>query len=188
MDADDIVEPHSIARLRALADERTISYGATLVCDESLTPGEVVTSGLEGDVASDCLRGGFEVFVVSILFPRAVIDSAGPWNEDGFRVSGDWDFVLRAVEQAPVRPLAEVVSRYRRHADSITRTASIAAGAAAERRCWPAISPAIPSCADRRWSERRTCGSTSSGPATTPGRRNGGRQQLSTRALCAEAR
>jgi hypothetical protein len=59
------------------------------------------------------------------------VDAAGPWSEHGFRVSGDWDFVLRALEQAPVRPLGDVVTRYRRHGSSITKTADVAAGAAA---------------------------------------------------------
>lgn len=132
-DADDIAEPGSTGRLLALAaaaGDETIAYGTTLVCDEDLVPRGACGSELEGDVVEACLLDDFEVFVVSFLFPRAVVERAGAW-EAGFSVSGDWDFVLRAVEQAPVRRLDEVVSRYRRHASSVTKTADVAAGARA---------------------------------------------------------
>jgi glycosyltransferase involved in cell wall biosynthesis len=135
VDADDRVEPGSTGRLLALAgeDETAIAYGATLMCDDELRPQRTVTSALEGDVAVACVCGRFEVFVVSLLFPRAAVERAGGWV-GGFAVSGDWDFVLRAVEQAPVRSLDAVVTHYRRHASSITKSADVAAGAAAGRR------------------------------------------------------
>jgi len=136
VDADDITEPGSTGRLLALAlgdGEPVTAYGATMMCDEALRPQRIVTSQLEGDVWQACLLGEFEVFVVSIVFPRAALDAAGPWEETGFTVSGDWDFVLQALEQAPVRRLDEVVSHYRRHASSVTKTARVAAGARAGR-------------------------------------------------------
>ena len=134
IDSDDVVEPGSTGRLVALAAQggETLVYGATMMCDEQLAPQRIVTSDLEGHVAEACVMGGFEVFVVSMLFPRPVIERAGPW-EAAFRVSGDWDFVLRAVEQAPVRSLDQVVTRYRRHSSSITKSADVAAGAEAGR-------------------------------------------------------
>ncbi|MEA2219188.1 MAG: hypothetical protein QOJ35_1814 [Solirubrobacteraceae bacterium] len=132
-DADDVVEPGSTGRLLALAGSDAIAYGATAMCDAALVAQRVVTSRLQGDVAADCVRGRFEVFVVSMLFPRGVVERAGPWEETAFEVSGDWDFVLRALEQAPVRPLDAVVTHYRRHAASITRTADVGAGARAGR-------------------------------------------------------
>jgi hypothetical protein len=133
VDADDIVQAGSTGRLLALAEGggETLAYGATLMCDDELTPGRVVTAQSEGHVAEECLLGGFDVFVVAILFPRAVVDRAGPWEETGFSVSGDWDYVLRTLEQAPVRRLDEVVCLYRRHEESVTKTARIAAGAQA---------------------------------------------------------
>lgn len=135
VDADDVVEPGSTGRLLALAGEdgAAIAYGATTMCDEALAPQRVVTSDLEGDVAPVCVRGNFHVFVVSLLFPRAVVERAGLWDA-GFEVSGDWDFVLRALEQAPVRRLDEVVTHYRRHGSSVTKSANVAAGARAGRR------------------------------------------------------
>jgi len=133
VDADDLVEPGSTGRLLDLAREggEASTYGATLMCDEQLAPQRLFTSELEGNVERACVLGGFEVFVVSLLFPRAVVDRAGRWDVAAFRVSGDWDFVLRALEQAPVRRLDEVVTRYRRHGASVTKTADVAAGARA---------------------------------------------------------
>ena len=135
LDADDIAEPGSTGRLLAIAREggETLAYGATVMCDDALTPQRVVTSDLEGWVAEECLLGRFEVYIVSILFPRAVIERAGPWEETALAVSADWDFGLRAFEQAPTRRLAEVVTRYRRHGSSITKTADVATGAEAHR-------------------------------------------------------
>jgi glycosyltransferase involved in cell wall biosynthesis len=134
VDADDVVQAGSTGKLLGLAEGtpgETMAYGATLMCDEELRPGRVVTADSEGHVAEECLLGGFEVFVVSILYPRAALVRAGPWEETAFTVSGDWDYVLRALEQAPVRRLDEVVSLYRRHPASVTKSARVAAGAQA---------------------------------------------------------
>jgi glycosyltransferase involved in cell wall biosynthesis len=135
VDADDIVEAGSTGRLlaRAAEGEEAIAYGATLVCDEGLRPQHEFASQLEGWVAEACLVGALHVYVVSMLFPSAVVERAGGWEERGFAVSGDWDFVLRALEQAPARRVDEVVTRYRRHSGSVTKTADVAAGAAAGR-------------------------------------------------------
>jgi glycosyltransferase involved in cell wall biosynthesis len=134
VDSDDVVEPGSTAKLLELVGDRddVVAYGATLLCDETLEPGRTVTSTLEGDVSEACVRGELHVYVVSMLFPRRVVERAGEW-ETAFRVSGDWDFVLRALEHAEARRLDETVTRYRRHGDSITRRADVAAGAEAGR-------------------------------------------------------
>jgi hypothetical protein len=55
------------------------------------------------------------------------VDAAGPWDPD-FRVSGDWDFVLRALEHARVAGDCRVALSYRRHPDSVTRSADRAMG------------------------------------------------------------
>jgi peptidoglycan/xylan/chitin deacetylase (PgdA/CDA1 family) len=81
-------------------------------------------------VARAALLGSFHVYVVAMLFPRAVLERAGPWDAR-FPVSGDADLVLRALEQAPVRRLDRVVTLYRRHGASVTRSAAIEAGATA---------------------------------------------------------
>ena len=135
IDADDLVEAGSTGRLLATstAGGEVLAYGATAVCDDALNPERVATSELEGWVSEECVAGDFDVYVVSMLFPRAVLERAGPWEERAFSVSGDWDFTLRALEQAPVRRLDQVVTRYRRHSGSVSRTADVAAGAEAGR-------------------------------------------------------
>ena len=136
VDSDDTVKPGSTGRLLELTrgcGEETLAYGATVMCDAELRPRRVVSEAFEGFAAEECLLGGFNVYVVSILYPRGVLDRSGPWEETGFRVSGDWDFVLRALEQAPVRRLDEVVSYYRTNPDSVSRSARVLDGAKAAR-------------------------------------------------------
>ena len=136
VDADDVVEPGSTGRLLALAratDGEVLAYGATMMCDDALVEQRLVSADTEGDATEECVLGGFDVYVVSILYPRAVLERAGPWEETAFTVSGDWDYVLRALEQAPVRRLDEIVTRYRRHPTSVTKSARVAAGADAGR-------------------------------------------------------
>jgi glycosyltransferase involved in cell wall biosynthesis len=116
-DADDIVEPGGTAALLALADEETIAYGATQVCDESLRPLSVKSSRLEGWIAEPCLLYRFDVVHTSMLFPRGVLERVGEFDPT-LRQCQDWDFVLRACEVAPVRGSQAVVTRYRRHADA----------------------------------------------------------------------
>ncbi len=131
VDSDDFVEPGSTGRLLAVARSGAcMAYGATLMCDDALVPQRTVTCDLEGDVSEHCVLDFFEVYVVSILFPRAVVDAV-PWEEQAFRVSGDFDFVLRALERAPVLRLDEIVTRYRRHGLSVSKSADVAAGARA---------------------------------------------------------
>lgn len=122
VDADDLVAPGSTARLLALAVEDpspTISYGATLFCDERLRPQWTMRSRRQGMVAEACLLGHFTVRMPAMLFPRVVVEQAGDWYT-GMRVSGDWDWVLRCLERCPVRGHRRVEYVYRRHAESMT--------------------------------------------------------------------
>lgn len=121
VDADDVLEPDSTARLVALLGERRdeIAYGATLVCDAELRPQREIRSSLVGDALRACLLDGFEVRVPSMLFPRDVVLAAGPWPPE-LRVGEDWDFVLRTLERAHVRGDQEVATLYRRHGSSLT--------------------------------------------------------------------
>jgi len=131
VDADDALEPGSTARLLRLAAGRddVISYGFTVVCDAELEPRRTIASLLEGDVVEACLLGRFDVRHESLLFPQRVIALAGNWA-DGFAVSADWDFTLRALEHAAVRLDPEPATFYRRHGESMTGVASVAAGEA----------------------------------------------------------
>jgi glycosyltransferase involved in cell wall biosynthesis len=132
-DADDVLEPDSTARLLALARDGSIAYGATLVCDEALRPRGVRESDLQGRVEEACLLGGFDVRLPALLFPRDVVEAAGAWDPE-FPVCSDWDFVLRALEHAPVSGDGTPAVRYRRHAASLTRTATLEQAEAAWRR------------------------------------------------------
>lgn len=135
LDADDVLEPGSTARLRRLIGNRddVVAYGATVVCDESLRPTRTISSTLEGDVVAPCLLGRFDVRHVSMLFPRRIVDLAGPWV-GGYQISEDWDFVLRALEHATVRSDTHPATYYRRHGGSRTGAANVAAGEDDRRR------------------------------------------------------
>jgi hypothetical protein len=62
-----------------------------------------------------------------------VVEAAGLWDPE-FLVSGDWDFVLRALEHAEVVGDERVTFYYRRNPRSLSRTAKVAAGEIARRR------------------------------------------------------
>jgi glycosyltransferase involved in cell wall biosynthesis len=118
--ADDVVEPTSTAHLLRLSGpDNAIAYASTLVCDRELRPQKVIEATVQGDVLVECLMGHFTVRIVSMLFPREVVAAAGDFDPD-FEVNGDYDFVLRAIEHAPVRGDRTIVTRYRRHGASIT--------------------------------------------------------------------
>lgn len=121
IDADDVIHPDSTARLLELtggADD-VIPYGTTIRCDEQLRPVRELTSDLEGDVVRECLLSRFTVRHMSMLFPRAVIERSGVFDPE-FPASGDWDFVLRALEHATVRRSSIPATYYRTHGGQIT--------------------------------------------------------------------
>jgi glycosyltransferase involved in cell wall biosynthesis len=122
IDADDVLEPGSTARLLRLsgdAPQPTISYGATAYCDQDLRPIELRTSNLQGWVAEQCLLYRFDVRCLSMLFPRGVVEAVGDWDPT-LRHCQDWDYVLRALELAPVRGEHEIATFYRRHGEAQT--------------------------------------------------------------------
>jgi glycosyltransferase involved in cell wall biosynthesis len=120
-DADDVFERGSTGRLLELTRDGTaIAYGATAVCDEHLQPIGVKSSELCGHIARECLLYRFDVRHMSMLFPRFVVEAVGDWDES-LRQCQDWDFVLRALERAPVRGEQRVATYYRRHAAAASR-------------------------------------------------------------------
>jgi hypothetical protein len=132
VDCDDVCLLDSTARLmRLMRDGEVITYGATLFCDERLQPVWKMACHVQGPAVESCLLSRFQVRIVSMLFPRRVIDAVGQWDPE-FGVSGDWDYVLRALEHAPVRGDDRVASCYRRHTGSVT--GNIAAGEAGAHR------------------------------------------------------
>lgn len=134
VDSDDVLEPDSTSHLGSFMDgEDVIAYGGTLVCDEELHPIRLIASTLQGDIVENCLLGHFDVRLPALLFPRSVVEAAGPWDLS-YSVSEDWDFVLRALDHARVAGDQRVALYYRRHSRSLSRTASIAEGEDARRR------------------------------------------------------
>jgi glycosyltransferase involved in cell wall biosynthesis len=123
VDCDDVLDLDSTSRLLALGDPATIAYGATEYCDESLRPYKTVTCTMNGTIGERALTD-FTVMLPTILFPRRVLELAGSWDET-LTICEDWDFVLRALEHAPVRGETKVALRYRRHGTSAVGRASI---------------------------------------------------------------
>ena len=104
VDADDVLEPGSTARLVALAADQpipTIAYGGTLYCDQDLRPLSLRGSSLRGWIVEDCLLYRFDVRSLAMVFPRPVVESIGDWDTE-LRHCQDWDYVLRGLEHAPV--------------------------------------------------------------------------------------
>jgi glycosyltransferase involved in cell wall biosynthesis len=121
VDADDVYEPGSTARLARLigADDDVIAYGRTVFCDEELRPVWTMSSRLEGWIAAEAVLGRFRVRIQSLLFPAAVVRAAGPWDAS-FPVCHDLEFIARALEHARVRPDPAVATYYRKHEDSVS--------------------------------------------------------------------
>ncbi len=121
VDADDVYEPGSTARLARLIgdDDDVIAYGRTVFCDEELRPVWTMSSRLEGWIAADAVLGRFRVRTQSLLFPAAVVRAAGPWDPS-FPVCHDLEFIARTLEHARVRADPGVATWYRKHEGSVS--------------------------------------------------------------------
>ncbi len=121
VDADDLLTPRSTRRLLdlTLGAQDVVTYGATTFCDEDMRARWTMRSRLQGHIATDCLLGRFTVRPQAMLFPRMLLEATDGWSP-AFRVSEDWDFVLRVLEGAPVRGETAVAVYYRRHPGGAT--------------------------------------------------------------------
>lgn len=120
LDADDVAEPGSTARLLALSQGVDgIGYGATAMCDEALRVHWVMRARQQGWAAIDGMLGRFHVRPQSLVLPRELLDVIGPWDTS-LTVSEDWDYIQRALERAPVRGEQVIATFYRRHPQSAT--------------------------------------------------------------------
>jgi GT2 family glycosyltransferase len=133
VDCDDYYPPDSTAQLLALANgaDDVITFGATLMCDEQLRPVWKMISRVDGDFTVPSLLGRFHVRPHALLFPRRVVEETGEFDPT-YRVTEDWDYILRASEHARARGDANVATWYRRHGSAMT--ADTAAGEEAARR------------------------------------------------------
>jgi glycosyltransferase involved in cell wall biosynthesis len=122
---DDVLVEGGTVHLLALAGDRegVIAYGATQFCTETLEPQRLLVCDVQGDAETDCLLDRFPVQEPSMLFPRRVVEAAGPWDPS-VEVMADWEWMLRALSHAPVRGDDRAVYLYRRHPDSIQGRAS----------------------------------------------------------------
>jgi hypothetical protein len=78
-----------------------------------------MSSRLEGWIAAEAVLGRFRVRTQSLLFPAAVVRAAGPWDPS-FPVCHDLEFIVRALEHAPVRSDPAVATYYRKHEGSVS--------------------------------------------------------------------
>jgi glycosyltransferase involved in cell wall biosynthesis len=133
VDCDDFYPPDSTARLLDLtggADD-VVTYGATLMCDEELRPIWKMVSRVDGNFTVPSLLGRFHIRPHALLFPRRVVEETGDFDPS-YRVTEDWDYILRASEHARTRGDAGVATWYRRHGSAMT--ADTAGGEEAARR------------------------------------------------------
>jgi glycosyltransferase involved in cell wall biosynthesis len=118
IDADDMLEPESTARLLRLSgSEGAIAYGSTAVCDSELRPYRVAEATVQGEALADCMLGRFTVYIESVLFPRRVVTAVGEFDPE-LNPKEDYDYILRALEHAPVRGERVIATHYRRHQTS----------------------------------------------------------------------
>ena len=125
MDADDTMEPESIAKQVALfGDEHVglVHCGLRLFDDESGETIELQLEGGEDGVADNLLlwEGASIAGPGAILVTREAFDSVGGFDT-GMKVGEDWDFCYRVARKFKVRFVPEPLVNYRSHATAAHR-------------------------------------------------------------------
>ena len=125
MDADDTMEPESIARQVVLfGDERVglVHCGLRLFDDESGETIELQLEGGEDGVADNLLlwEGASIAGPGAILVTREAFDSVDGFDT-GMKVGEDWDFCYRVARKFKVRFVPEPLVNYRSHATAAHR-------------------------------------------------------------------
>ena len=121
------------------------------MCDEQLRPVWKMVSRVEGSFTVPSLLGRFHIRPHVLLFPRRVIEETGEFDPS-YRVTEDWDYVLRASEHARTRGDTNVATYYRRHGSAMTT--DTAGGEEAARRVVRSLLRAPPRAARARRLER----------------------------------
>lgn len=122
LDADDFFPPDSTETLLDVAGrtKRRVALGATRWCREDLSPLFDWPARGGGDPLRGCLLLRCVPMLPSILFPRALVDEVGGWDER-LVVGEDWDYTLRALEHTEALETRRVVTWYRQHSGSASR-------------------------------------------------------------------
>jgi len=125
MDADDTMEPESIAKQVALfGDEHVglVHCGLRLFDDESGETIELQLEGGEDGVADNLLlwEGASIAGPGAILVTREAFDSVDGFDT-GMKVGEDWDFCYRVARRFKVRFVPEPLVNYRSHATAAHR-------------------------------------------------------------------
>lgn len=118
IDDDDLILPASTRRLLTHSAGTFVGYGATVMCDSALRPQWVMSCDVQGWGAEAALLARFTTRISAFIFPASVVERVGEWSD--MPLSEDWDFILRALEQAPA-PGDRIPSYiYRRHPAGLT--------------------------------------------------------------------
>jgi glycosyltransferase involved in cell wall biosynthesis len=143
LDADDLWEPETLARLRApfaVEPDLVAAFCRAVECDTALAPlapwhGEPAFAAAGLDVAVDAVRGGRVFHAMSFddrqlwhsnafLVRRGELERLGGWDER-WSCASDTDLVLRLLEtDRPVAHVAYVGVRYRRRVGSVSDRAA----------------------------------------------------------------
>jgi glycosyltransferase involved in cell wall biosynthesis len=127
LDGDDLFVPESTSMLLGLMQGKpnVVTYGSTILCDQSLQYRGKLHSSLRGTIHRQTVQGRFECTIPAMLIPRHVATQVG--FDERLIVQGDWDFVLRVSEVIDFHGIAQPVYLYRRHENSLS------SGGAAQR-------------------------------------------------------
>jgi glycosyltransferase involved in cell wall biosynthesis len=129
IDADDVFPADSTARLLRLAwsSSDIVACGATRQCTEDLEPIWDRRVTWRGDPLRALLLMRCTITPpAAMLVPRSLADEVGPWRTD-LVVANDLDYQVRLLEHGRLVATKRVVVWYRRHADSLSWDAPVAA-------------------------------------------------------------
>jgi glycosyltransferase involved in cell wall biosynthesis len=120
LDGDDLFLPESTSLLVDLTQGKSniATYGATIVCNETLRPRGSVRSRLQGSIHIQTAQGYFNCTIPTILIPRHIAIEVG--FDERLIVQGDWDFVLRVSESVDFIGTRQPIYLYRRNESSLS--------------------------------------------------------------------
>jgi glycosyltransferase involved in cell wall biosynthesis len=132
LDADDVLSPGVLAGLAAALEDAATAVAACdwrrlLFVDGAWSPAprDVDARPRGGDALRAWLRGSFYVPPCAVLWPRAVLDAVGPWDE-ALVINTDGDMMMRALLAGiPLVFAKGGEALYRRHGGTGRRSVSM---------------------------------------------------------------